>query len=487
MVSLWPIISSAKRNSNIDRKLKLFKGEVSLNITKHLRGKRLWEKVLPLVLITSIFLWSGSISWANEEQEHDQFPQRVAEEVYGKSAKLPKLDTKSITVYSPDTNTLVFEKNQNKKIYPYSTTKVLTAYIVSEKLPLDKVVTVSKEAAAVGDSSMNLVEGEQVTVEQLLYGLLLPSGNDAAYALAEAVSGSIPKFAKLMNETARSFGCKDSHFVNPNGLKEDDHYSTSHDMAIIFNKAMTKPLIKKIAGTLEYQLPATNKQPARTLYNTCKLMRNPENKVVAAKTGSWDYENSLLFETKYQGVNYIVSMMGSNIDVREREAEAIIERIRSAAVKYSVGKTGETLGKVKFYGSNIVNIPVGTKKDLTVKLPANLPKDKIDTLVHTKIDLLDKVSLPIDKGTIIAKMTVSLGGNQDLSTFKLVSQDNVDKGWILSKIGISNKATIVGGTLLVIILALLRNWHNRRMRKKKVRNRREAVIERIKKDIEERK
>lgn len=144
-------------------------------------------------------------------------------------------------VFNLTTREVTYSQNLFEKLYPASTTKVMTAYLAITRCKPDEVVTVSKDAVTQSaDSSVcNLREGDQITVEDLLYGLMLQSGNDAAYALAEHISGSIEEFSKLMNETAQSFGATHTHYVNPHGLPDDDHYTTVYDMYLIFQQALT--------------------------------------------------------------------------------------------------------------------------------------------------------------------------------------------------------------------------------------------------------
>lgn len=132
---------------------------------------------------------------------------------------------------------VLLDENMNEKCFPASTTKVLTALVVLQNLPLDTIVTVPKEAAGVEGSSIYLKEGQKITAEDLLFGLMLRSGNDAAVALAVATSGSVEEFAELMNKTAKDCGAVNSNFVNPHGLQDENHYTTAYDLAMICAKA----------------------------------------------------------------------------------------------------------------------------------------------------------------------------------------------------------------------------------------------------------
>ena len=154
-------------------------------------------------------------------------------------------------VFNLTTKEVLYSQNIYDKLYPASTTKVLTAYIILRDCNLNSVVTVSKEAATQeADSSVaGLKEGDNITVRDLLYGLILPSGNDAAEALAEFHSGSIAEFANVMNETALELGATGSHFVNPSGLPDTNHYTTVYDMYLIFKTAIEDPQFVEIINT----------------------------------------------------------------------------------------------------------------------------------------------------------------------------------------------------------------------------------------------
>lgn len=143
---------------------------------------------------------------------------------------------------------VLYGENEHARCYPASTTKVLTAYVVFKNLPLDHVVTVPRQAVGIEGSSIYLEEGEQATVEDLLFGLMLRSGNDAATALAIETAGSVEAFAALMNETAASLGAKESHFVNPHGLHDDEHYTTAYDLALITAAAYELDDFKRIVS-----------------------------------------------------------------------------------------------------------------------------------------------------------------------------------------------------------------------------------------------
>lgn len=162
------------------------------------------------------------------------------------------------------TGRVLFSKEADRRIYPASTTKVMTAILALENLDLDQVVTVSKNVM-VGESTIYLQEGESLTVRDLMYGLLLKSGNDAGVALAEAVAGSVDAFADMMNEKAEELGCTNSHFTTPHGLPDPNHYTTAEDYYKVFLEAIQNETFLEIIQTPEYTIHAT--KPDGTVRN----------------------------------------------------------------------------------------------------------------------------------------------------------------------------------------------------------------------------
>ena len=163
------------------------------------------------------------------------------------------------------------EDGKDEVCYPASTTKVLTALIAIERRPLDKVVTVSKIAEGVEGSSIYLKAGDTITVEDLLFGLMLRSGNDAAVTLATEVAGGIDEFASIMNEKAKTLGAHNSHFVNPHGLHDDNHYTTAYDLALICAAAYENPDFARIVGTKQRKIEVSGE--ARYIANKNKLLK----------------------------------------------------------------------------------------------------------------------------------------------------------------------------------------------------------------------
>lgn len=203
----------------------------------------------------------------------------------------PEVKDDSIILLDADTGQVLLEKNKDEKLPPASTTKVMTALLTIENCKLTDVVTVGKNPPFADGSSIALKEGDQYTVNDLLHGLLLESGNDCAEALAEHISGSIDKFAELMNERAKELGCKDTHFINPSGLYDENHFTTAYDLALITRESFNHPEIVKIATELSYELP-----PSKV--DNEEKWTNNKNKLIL-KESTYYYENAVCGKTGY--------------------------------------------------------------------------------------------------------------------------------------------------------------------------------------------
>lgn len=198
--------------------------------------------------------------------------------------------------FNLDTKEVVYSQNIFEKLYPASTTKILTAYIIIRYGNLDEIVTVSENASNPGESSSvcGIKEGDKISVNDLLYGLMLESGNDAAIALAEYYSGSVEAFAEVMNSEAQKLGATGSHFVNPSGYPDENHYTTIYDMYLITQAAVSMEKFTEIINTAEYDVTYVNKNDTEvkdTYKNTCHYITGattpPEGiSVVGGKTGT---------------------------------------------------------------------------------------------------------------------------------------------------------------------------------------------------------
>lgn len=203
----------------------------------------------------------------------------------------PSVEADGAILMDATTGKILYSKNINGAYPPASTTKVATALLALEKCQLTDVVTVGKNPPRVDGNRIGIMEGEQITVKDLLYGLVLMSGNDCAEALAEYISGSLDNFSSLMNEKAKSLGAQNTNFVNPSGLYDPSHKTSALDLALILKDAAKNEDFIKIAATLSYKTAATNKHPnGIDLYNENKMIqKNSEFYYTGAEIGKNGY------------------------------------------------------------------------------------------------------------------------------------------------------------------------------------------------------
>jgi len=196
----------------------------------------------------------------------------------------PGTSAEATVLYDPQSDSFLAAKNADRHLPMASTTKIMTALVVLERCDLSATVTVPREAVGVEGSSIYLYEGEKISVRTLLYALLLSSANDAATALALHTAGSVPAFAALMNERAASLGLSNTHFTNPHGLHDEDHFTTAGDLALITAAAMRNELFAEIVQTPRYTAPQSGTEATRLFLNHNRLLRTCEG-VVGVKTG----------------------------------------------------------------------------------------------------------------------------------------------------------------------------------------------------------
>ncbi len=233
----------------------------------------------------------------------------------------PQIYAESAVVMEASTGTILYNKDMDMVNYPASITKIMTALVVLENCSLDEIVTYSYYAThsiEAGSSTIGTTEGEELTVEESLYALLLESANECGNGLAEHVAGSIDAFVELMNAKAAELGCANTHFVNPHGLHNPEHYTTAHDMALIMQAALQNEDFVRISGTAKYQMRATNKDDEITYMTNHHCMIAPyrgssaylDDTVIAGKTGgTTEAKNTLVTAAERSGMTLIVVTM----------------------------------------------------------------------------------------------------------------------------------------------------------------------------------
>lgn len=324
------------------------------------------------------------------------------------------------------TGKIIYEKNAYKKMYPASTTKIMTALLVLENCELTDKVTASYSALSAvpsGYAVANLQVGEQLTVEDLLYALMLKSANEVANVLAEHVAGSVESFSTMMNTRAEELGCKTTHFVNPNGVHDDDHYSSAYDLYLIANEAMKNLTFRTIVSTRTYTLPATDKYPNadRICSNTNQLIHiNNNNRAdnyyykyaIGIKTGfTTEARNCLVSAASRDGLEFINVVLDAGLT-----DTGLSNRFLDSIKLFDYAYNNYTLTKIKDADSIIKTIEIknGTKETKNLDLHI---QDSITVVNNKKInatEALPEISLkenllaPIQKDDVVGTIKYTI-------------------------------------------------------------------------------
>lgn len=272
------------------------------------------------------------------------------------------------------TGDIMLSKNADTKLPMASTTKIMTAIVAIETSDLDDVITVSRNAAYQEGSSAYLYEGFNVTMRDALYGLMLNSGNDAAVAIAEHIAGDCEKFADMMNEKAADIGVQNTHFITPNGLHDENHYTTAYDLALIARYAMQNEDFRKIVSSKSYSINVINTGDLREYFNHNRLLKEYDG-CIGIKTGyTKDAGRCLVSAAERGGLCFIAVTLNCKNDWEEHKA--MLDEAFSRYSVYKAAKAGDTVEYAEgnlIYGEDI-NIPVknGAKRNVTITL--HIPK-----------------------------------------------------------------------------------------------------------------
>lgn len=365
------------------------------------------------------------------------------------------ITTKSPVVLLMDAKSgkILYSKNAFEKRYPASTTKIMTAILTLENCKLTDIATVSHNAifsVPVGYSHASLKEGEQLTIEQLLNVLLIPSANDAATVLAEHIAGSVDKFSDMMNNKAKEIGCLNTHFVNPNGIHSEDHYSTAYDLALIGKYAMQFDDIMRIATVNQYTLPKTNKYDKENrIFNSTNglITKNGEyyySKATGLKTGYTDKAGYCIVTTaKQNDVELLQVVLGSD-SIKDRY-EDCINVFEYGFKNYSYAnlvKENEIVDTITIEGATkeTKSLDIIAKSSINALTKSNLNNSEI----NKQIEINDNLTAPIEQNSVVGKISFKVG--DDIYSTELIASNSVVA---------SNFETIIFRVLLIFLILYL--------------------------------
>jgi D-alanyl-D-alanine carboxypeptidase (penicillin-binding protein 5/6) len=378
------------------------------------------------------------------------------------SAEEPQVVGESAILMDARTGQILYQKNANKKMYPASTTKMLTAIIALERSKLEDVVTVSEKASLTEGSAIWLKKDEQIKMEDLLYGLMLNSANDAAVAIAEHLAGSVGQFNNILNETAAGLGAKNTHFTNPNGLPDENHYTTAYDLAMIAKYALKNKAFMEIVGTKNMNIDRQDPEDFKSLLNHNRLL--------------WLYEDAIGIKTGYTSVARQCIVAAAQRDGRDLIAVVLKTE--------GINIWSDSINLFDYGFDNFEPQTVVTKGDVAVKINVkhsdkevplitaaevvyNFPVDH-QPKIKKEFKLNKDLSAPIEKGDTLGKLIV-YDGDKQMQSVKLVAGVEVERPintfwwfWFV----------IIGGGILVVLALLMLSSYTRARRRGMVIKRR---------------
>lgn len=404
----------------------------------------------------------------------------------------------AVIVVDGDHDEVLYELNAHQRMYPASVTKIMTSLVVLDtiaagELSLDTQVTASAQAVWLpeGSSTAGIKAGEILTIEQLLYCDLVPSANEACNILAETVAGNTASFAALMNQKATELGAVNTHFTNPHGLHDDDHYTTAYDIYLIAKAAMEYDIFRKIVSTAVYELPATNLSGPRTFYSTNILLSNwyvigyTYDKAIGIKTGYTPEAGRCLASAAVdeEGRTFYCVVLGSEF----------VKNEDGVLVRYSFSESSRLLEwafdnfkritLLDEHSQNVIReVPVTlSETDYVLAMPtgsieATMPIDYNPADAQYIIDLPETLEAPIEAGTKLGTVTLVYNG-VEYGTLDMIASDDVERSehlyrkamiayyWSLWWIKAAVIAIVVF-LILIILLTLFARPRNRRDRRR---------------------
>lgn len=318
------------------------------------------------------------------------------------AGKAPRVSAGAAVLMDWETGEVLYAKNAFQRRAPASTTKVLTALIALERAPdLSQVVTVSRRAAGTPGSSMHIRTGERYTLHDLLFGLLLRSGNDAAVAIAEHLAGSVEAFADLMNRRAAALGAKSSHFMNPHGLDHPMHYTTAYDLTLISRVAMANPRFAAIAGTRERQLTYELLGRSTVLNNTNRLLWS-FNGADGGKTGTTGLAGACLFASASRTGQRLLAVV-LHAGNRWNDAAGLLEYGFREYQSLRYAGAGEVIAQAPIAGGLRRRVPLVVAQSITAVLPRGADP-------RLSLALPERLRAPVKEGQQIGELVLSVDG-----------------------------------------------------------------------------
>jgi len=311
-----------------------------------------------------------------------------------------KITSPAAIVMEVSTGRVLYAKNIQAERKIASTTKLMTAMVVMDNCKLSDTAEISKHAAGIGGSGAGILAGEKITIESLLYGLLLESGNDCAVALAEHVSGSTGEFAKLINEKAKELGAKNTNYTNPHGLDTEDNHCTAYDLALIAREVINYPKLMEIMGTKQIEVRFGDRM--KYLANTNRLL-STYTYCLGGKTGFTNGANRCIVTYgKKDNMQIVTVVLGSETtDIRFGECKELMQYALDTYTLVDISEHMNWYIDIPVYKGSIKNY----KKYITDSMVLPLKEGEVEE-IYVKQTLLPVIKTPARKGNILGDIAM---------------------------------------------------------------------------------
>lgn len=387
------------------------------------------------ILVILIILINSTIVFADlEDTEENVNINTIKQEVIQTTSNItdnPKLDSRIALVYDRASGRILFDKNGNKTTPMASTTKIMTAIIVVENSNLSDIVTIDSKSAGTGGSRLGLKKNDKITVNDLLYGLMLRSGNDAAVALAIHVGGSVEGFAELMNKKAKELNLTSTHFMVPHGLDMDGHYTTAYELAKMADYALKNEKLKAIVSTKTCTININNNP--KVISNTNELLGSVSG-VYGVKTGFTNGAGRCLVTAcKRDSLDIITVIIGADTKkIRTSDSMKLIEySFKNYKIINIKKKVEEQFEKWKELNEKRIIINKGKNSKVELKLEdINFEKMAVKNTqldnITIEINSLYYLEAPIEKNRVIGNVKIMLG-KDTIGVLQIYNKNEIEK------------------------------------------------------------
>lgn len=360
------------------------------------------------------------------------------------------VSAQSAVVLDGDTGRVLWSKDGDKQMFPASTTKIMTALLLLEHCKQDELITAPKDVNTVGESSMHLQPGEQLSMRNLLWGILLRSANDGCYDAAVHISGSVPEFAKLMNARALEIGCTHTHFTNPNGLHDKNHWTSAHDLTLMAREAFTYPVFAEMVRTRKHKIARSMNEKDTWMVSRNKYL-DIDKTADGVKTGyTVPAGHTYVGSASRDGHRVITAIMKS--DHWQLDNAAMLKWGFEHFDRVTVARKGDSVGSVSVEGGGVATVPAvlaadvhdcvpkgsgsplkGTFQSAPVTAPV-APGQEIGTEIY-KDDSGFSVKVPVVAGSAVASASRARGAatSHTLSYFVIGSTLCLGLFWFRSR------------------------------------------------------